>query len=134
MNCQLRGVALAQIPTASTRIAELQKLESTSRDHLVPRSHSDHGHLELRAMASWVLSSSRGQDSTISLCSLFLCLTMLKVKMFLEWDFFYFYLFPKLLVLSLSTNERSLALSSFPPPLVLLLGTKEKWLALPLLL
>lgn len=41
MNCRLRGVASAQIPPASTRVTELLKLESTSRDHLVPPCHSE---------------------------------------------------------------------------------------------
>lgn len=113
LDCQLREAALARITPASTRIMELLKLESASRDHLVPPSDSEHGQLELRAMSSWVLSSSKDGDSTISLCSLFLCLNSLAVKNFLlKWDCLYFYLFPLSLVLSLGTTEKSLVLSS----------------------
>lgn len=80
-------------------------------------------------------SCTKDGDSTISLYSLFLCLSILTVKKFLlKRNFLYFYLFPMPLVLSLGTNKKSLALSSFPPPLVLSLGTKAKSLALSLLL
>lgn len=82
------------------------------------RYSMDHGEivassttLPLRAMSSWVLSSSEDGDSTISLCSFFLCLTTLTVnKILLKCYFLCFYLFPMPLVLSLGTKQKSLAL------------------------
>lgn len=109
----MRRAVLDQITPVSTGIAEVGKYPQRSSCTTLP---SEHGQLELRAVPSWGLSSSKDGDTTFSMCSLLLCLTALTVKKFhLKWDFLYFYLISKPLVLPVRTKEKSLALSLLCP-------------------
>ena len=65
-------------------MAELLSLEGASGDGLVQSSCSHQGHLEqkswLRAMLGWVLSISKGRDSTTSMGNVFQWSTTLTMK------------------------------------------------------
>lgn len=113
MNCQFRRAALDQITPVSTGIAQAGKYPQGSSCTTLP---SEHGQLELRAVSSGGLSSSKDGYNTISMCSFFLGLATFTVKKFhLKWDFLYFYLFSMPLVLPLGTKEKSLALTLLCP-------------------